>query len=77
MMYVICGFIVDVGNEVIFKFIYFLNLFSFFCGYIYFFGFYVVEIEFGGNDFIISYQYKIEVKDLEGLVNVEIQFLFV
>ena len=77
MMHAIRGPIVDAGNEAILKLIHLLNLFSSPRGHIYSFGPHVVEIEPGGNDFTTSYQYKIEVKDLEGPANAETQLLFV
>ena len=77
MMEAIRGPIVEAGNQAILKIIHMLNLFSTPRGHIYKFGKNVVNIEPGGNDFTTSYQYKIEVKDLEGPANAETQLLIV
>lgn len=76
-MEAIRGPVIDAGNEAVLKIIHMLNLFSTPREHIFSFGPHAVKIEPGGNDFTTSYQYKIEVKDLEGPANAEQQLLIV
>ena len=77
MMEAIRGPIVNAGNQAVLKLIHLLNLFSTPREHIFRFGPHIVSIEPGGNDFTTSYEYKIEVKDLEGPANAETQLLIV
>ena len=77
MMNAIRGPIVKAGNEAVLKVIHLLNLFSAPRGHVYKFGAHVVEVEPGGNDYTTSYQYAIEVKDLEGPAQAEDQLLLI
>ena len=77
MMEALRGPIVDAGNEAVLKLIHLLNLFSSPRTHVFQFGSEFVEVEPGGNDFTTSYQYRIEVKDLEGPANAEQQLLMI
>lgn len=69
--------IIRAGNEVVLKVIHMLNLFSSPRKHVFSFGNKTVSIEPGGNDFTTSFEYEIEVKDLEGPANAEQQLLIV
>lgn len=71
------GPIVKSGNEAMLKLIHFLNLFSSPRPHVYKFGGSFVEVNPGGNDFTTSFQYAIQVKDLEGPLDVESQMVLV
>jgi len=71
------GPVIDAGNEIIMKVIHLLTLFSSPREHVFHFGAKTVSIEPGGNDFTTSYEYDIDVKDLEGPANSEAQLLMV